>query len=89
MPEMQGQEIGTDPLGLPGKDLEKELTTPLIGGGVAVFLPASPPIPIHFDAFVKRLHDHRPTSAIDTMGGYTYTTRIMEVCNAKEIDPNR
>ena len=28
MPEMQGQEIGADPLGLPGKDLEKELTIP-------------------------------------------------------------
>ena len=89
MPEMQGQEIGTDPLGLPGKDLKKKLTTPVIGGGVAVFIHASPPIPIHFNVFVKCLHDHRSASAIDTLGDYTYTTRIMEVCNAKEIDPNR
>ena len=69
MPEMQGQKIGTDPLGLPGKDLKKKLTTPVIGGGVAVFIHASPPIPIHFNVFVKYLHDHRSASVLAAKAG--------------------
>lgn len=39
MPEVQEQEIGADPLSLPGKDLEKELTPSIIGEEAAVFFP--------------------------------------------------
>jgi len=42
MPEMQGQEIGADPLSLPGKDLEKELTFPFGWRGQGISS-ASPP----------------------------------------------
>ena len=42
MPEMQGQEIGTDPLGLPGKDLKKKLTILFGSGEAKAFL-----LPLH------------------------------------------
>jgi hypothetical protein len=45
MPEMQGQEIGADPLGLPGKDLKKKLTIPFRGGEAKVF-----PLPLRLSS---------------------------------------